>query len=184
MGFYTHSCVNLGSLNAFTGSWVILFLLRRSVSSDRDRPSKAPDSRVPIRLLARLLERSGRENTAVSRRPFLFCYEQQTRQPEKISHHPSDTGLLRHCHPRTLHRTASEEGTALPTRQPVRRGQYRARRTELCLSGAMHCSQWVTPGGDSGNKHRHLWHLTPHPCWVLPPPEPPAGFLLSTHNPR
>lgn len=49
----THSCISLGSLNALTGSWVILFLLRRSVSRDRDRLSKAPGSRVLILLLPR-----------------------------------------------------------------------------------------------------------------------------------
>lgn len=41
---------------------MILFLLKRRVSSDRDRPSKAPDSRVPIRLLARLLQGFRGEN--------------------------------------------------------------------------------------------------------------------------
>ena len=57
---------------------MILFLLNRSVSSDRDRPSNAPDSRVLIRLLARLLEGFRRENAGVSRRPSLSCYRRQT----------------------------------------------------------------------------------------------------------
>lgn len=37
-------------------------MLRRRVSSDRDRPSNAPDSRLLMRLLAKLLERFRREN--------------------------------------------------------------------------------------------------------------------------
>lgn len=43
-------------------------MLKRSITSDRDRPSNAPDSRLPMRLLARLLEGQRTENETVRRR--------------------------------------------------------------------------------------------------------------------
>lgn len=42
-------------------------MLKRSITSDRDRPSNAPDSRLPMRLLARLLEGQRTENEMVRR---------------------------------------------------------------------------------------------------------------------